>query len=98
MPASLAALVVVIAFGASRPPPCQQRNLGGDVTAALLYVANWRFIVSGQSYADLFAAPSPVLHFWALAIEEQFYLVLPAAGLRAAGPAASGTGGSSVGP
>ncbi len=40
-------------------------------------MANWRFIVSGQSYARLFAAPSPVLHFWSLAIEEQFYLVFP---------------------
>ena len=45
--------------------------------ASLFYVANWRFIVTQQSYAQLFAAPSPVLHFWSLAIEEQFYLVFP---------------------
>ena len=77
MPASLAALVVVLAFGFMAATAAQQRNLGGDVTAALLYVANWRFIISGQSYADLFAAPSPVLHFWSLAIEEQFYLFYP---------------------
>ena len=77
MPASLAALVVVLMFGVVAATAAQQRNLGGDVTAALLYVANWRFILSGQSYADLFAAPSPVLHFWSLAIEEQFYLIYP---------------------
>ncbi|MGZ4708707.1 MAG: acyltransferase family protein [Acidimicrobiales bacterium] len=77
MPASFAALAVVLAFGAVAASAAQQRNLGGDVTAALLYVANWRFIISGQSYADLFAAPSPVLHFWSLAIEEQFYLIYP---------------------
>src|SRR5690606_15096303 len=42
------------------------------------YVANWRFIFAGQSYADLFAAgESPVLHFWSLAIEEQFYVLYP---------------------
>jgi peptidoglycan/LPS O-acetylase OafA/YrhL len=77
MPASLAALAIVVIFGVVAATAAQPRNLGGDVTAALLYVANWRFIISGQSYADLFAAPSPVLHFWSLAIEEQFYLVYP---------------------
>ena len=39
-------------------------------------VANWRFLASGQSYANLFATPSPLQHFWSLAVEEQFYLVL----------------------
>ena len=32
---------------------------------------------ANQSYADLFAAPSPLDHFWSLAIEEQFYWVWP---------------------
>ena len=48
-----------------------------DVLAALGYAANWRFAVTGDDYATLFAQPSPVLHFWSLAIEEQFYLAFP---------------------
>jgi len=50
-------------------------------------VANWRFIFADQSYGDLFTAPSPVQHFWSLAIEEQFYLFFPLlmAGLLAMG-------------
>ena len=44
---------------------------------ALGYMANWRFYFAGTSYADLFAAPSPLQHFWSLAIEEQFYLFFP---------------------
>ena len=77
LPASLAALVLVLLFGFLAATPGQQRSLGGDVTASLLDVANWRFIFSHQSYADLFGEPSPVLHFWSLAIEEQFYLLYP---------------------
>jgi len=53
---------------------------GSDVAASALNVANWHFLDQGSSYADLFSGPSAVLHFWSLAIEEQFYL---AAGLLA---------------
>ncbi len=77
LPASLAALIVVLIYAALAGSGAQQRNLGGGVTSALLDVSNWYFIFSHTSYADLFAAPSPVLHFWSLAIEEQFYLLFP---------------------
>ena len=39
--------------------------------------ANWHYIASGQNYFVRFAAPSPLLHTWSLAVEEQFYLVWP---------------------
>ena len=42
-----------------------------------LYVANWHFAFTGQGYFDSFAAPSPLLHMWSLAVEEQFYLLWP---------------------
>lgn len=77
MPAALAALAFVIVFGVFAADASQRRNLAGDELSALAYVANWRFILAERSYADLFAAPSPILHFWSIAIEEQFYLVLP---------------------
>jgi peptidoglycan/LPS O-acetylase OafA/YrhL len=77
MPASLLCLFGVVLFGIFVASPGQLATLRGDVIAALAYVANWRFIASGQSYAQLFTAPSPVLHFWSLAIEEQFYLIFP---------------------
>src|SRR5690606_6878421 len=38
---------------------------------------NWRFIFADTSYADLFTAPSPIQHFWSLAIEEQYYVLFP---------------------
>jgi peptidoglycan/LPS O-acetylase OafA/YrhL len=49
----------------------------GDVLAAVFYVPNWRFVITGQSYDVLFSAASPVQHFWSLGIEEQFYLLFP---------------------
>jgi peptidoglycan/LPS O-acetylase OafA/YrhL len=77
MPASLACLALILVFGVFAADTVQRENLAGDVISALGYVANWRFIFSDQSYAELFAEPSPVLHFWSLAIEEQYYVLYP---------------------
>ncbi|MFZ0668027.1 MAG: acyltransferase, partial [Acidimicrobiales bacterium] len=52
-------------------------SIRGDAIATLLYVANWHFILSGQSYFEQALAPSPLLHMWSLAVEEQYYLVWP---------------------
>jgi len=78
MPASLVTLgAIVVLFGPFVADPDQLAELPGDVIAALAYVANWRFIFADQSYADLFTAPSPIQHFWSLAIEEQYYVIFP---------------------
>jgi peptidoglycan/LPS O-acetylase OafA/YrhL len=56
-------------------------TFGGDVRADLIggltYSANWVQVARDQSYAALFEQPSPLIHLWSLAIEEQFYVVLP---------------------
>jgi peptidoglycan/LPS O-acetylase OafA/YrhL len=80
LPASLVTLAaVVLVFGPLFATADQRATMRGDVLAALFEVANWHDIVSGSSYAQLFAAPSPTLHFWSLSIEEQFYLLFPLA-------------------
>ena len=77
LPASLVALAGVVVFGIFVADAEQAHALRGDGLAALGYVANWRFVFSGKSYASLFSSPSPLQHFWSLAIEEQFYVVFP---------------------
>lgn len=79
LPALMVVLVVVGLHAFFFSTPAEQHQLGLDGLASLFYVANWRFIASGQSYVMQFVAtePSPLRHMWSLAIEEQFYLIWP---------------------
>ena len=49
-----------------------------DVAWAAVFAANLRFLDQNVDYYAQDQAPSPVQHFWSLAVEEQFYLVWPA--------------------
>jgi peptidoglycan/LPS O-acetylase OafA/YrhL len=79
LPALFVVLAAVIVYAAFVASPLGLDSLRGDVLATLGYSANWRFLLSGQSYFSAFTTPSPVLHMWSLAVEEQFYLVWPLA-------------------
>jgi len=77
MPALFALLIGVALYTAIVADASTLARIRGDALATLFYVANWHSIVAGQSYWDIFSAPSPLEHTWSLAIEEQFYLVWP---------------------
>src|SRR4051794_28568457 len=77
LPAMLVMSIVVVLLWRHTAPPGQLAGLRGDALATLGYVANWHFVLTGQSYFAQSAAPSPLLHMWSLAVEEQFYLVWP---------------------
>jgi peptidoglycan/LPS O-acetylase OafA/YrhL len=77
LPASLVAIAVIGLTTLVLGDGTQVRNLAGDTVGALAYVANWNFVLSGTTYGARFGGESPLLHFWSLAIEEQFYLFFP---------------------
>jgi peptidoglycan/LPS O-acetylase OafA/YrhL len=79
VPALFLVLVAVGVYALLVPDKVDGQRFSVDGLSALGYVANWRFISSGQSYIDQFLShtPSPLRHTWSLAIEEQFYLVWP---------------------
>lgn len=89
LPAAWAVLALVVAAGALGWWDHEQlRHLRGDVPWSLLQVVNWHFVAADRSYSDAFAAPSPLEHYWSLAIEQQFYLLFPLVALAVlrAGP------------
>jgi peptidoglycan/LPS O-acetylase OafA/YrhL len=48
-----------------------------DARWSALFASNFRFIQQGTDYLDAQLPPSPLQHFWSLAVEEQFYAVWP---------------------
>ena len=78
LPAAWVTIALVIAMGAAGVWDTEQlRDLRSDVPYSLLSLLNWHFIRADRSYGAQFAAPSPLEHFWSLAVEQQFYLILP---------------------
>ena len=77
LPAALAGVLLAVAATAVAGTAGQLQRLPGDVLAAVSYSANWRFVLDHSTYAAGYQAPSPLLHYWSLAIEEQAYLILP---------------------
>ena len=52
-------------------------KMRGDVLPAFFMVINWTKILGNESYFAAAGQPSPLTHFWSLAIEMQFYLIWP---------------------
>jgi peptidoglycan/LPS O-acetylase OafA/YrhL len=77
LPALLVLVAVLAVVMSLAPRLLATPDMLGDALATLFYASNWFSIHAGASYFAATAQPSPLLHTWSLAIEEQFYLVWP---------------------
>ena len=78
LPASALVLVVTLIASILFLPPLSLPSVTIDISAAALYISNIVFAFRATDYFAAGAAPSPILHFWSLGVEEQFYLFWPA--------------------
>lgn len=77
LPGLLTVLVAVTVWALAFAPQSQLRRIGGDILATLAFGMNWRLVQQGDQYFGDQANPSPLRHAWTLAIEEQYYVLIP---------------------
>lgn len=77
LPASALAVVATLIASWFMLEPTRLAGLAGDALATATFSVNIRFAVLGSGYLSGLSLPSPLLHFWSLALEEQFYLLWP---------------------
>lgn len=79
LPNSLLTILCVLATSALLLPHYRLVGISYDAMAAAAFFANFHFADRAVDYFHLDDSASPLLHYWSLAVEEQFYLALPLA-------------------
>jgi peptidoglycan/LPS O-acetylase OafA/YrhL len=78
LPAAAVALVGTLIFASLFAAPLDLPEIAADTAAAAASVANIRFAIGATDYFAADISRSPLLHYWSLGVEEQFYVVWPA--------------------
>lgn len=77
LPASFTVVIVTTLVVALFAPPRLAQTIFVDAAAALAFVPNFLFAYRGTDYLAE-GSTSPLLHYWSLGVEEQFYVLWPA--------------------
>jgi peptidoglycan/LPS O-acetylase OafA/YrhL len=77
LPASTVVVIATVAAAWTWMSPVQAKAVVFDALSASAYGINVRLAVLGTDYLSAELEPSPLQHFWSLAVEEQFYFIWP---------------------
>lgn len=76
-PNALLTLGFTVALAYALLPPYRFSSIAGDVQSASAFFSNFHFAQKAVDYFASNETASPVLHFWSLSVEEQFYFIFP---------------------
>ena len=77
LPAAATVLLATLIAAWLWLPRTRLGEIAADAATAALNVINIRLAQTGTDYLNAEVPPSPLQHFWSLAVEEQFYLAWP---------------------
>jgi peptidoglycan/LPS O-acetylase OafA/YrhL len=77
IPAAVLVLAATDAGSFFLTPGIRFRATVADSWWSLMFAANWHFGLNGTDYFQQGQLPSPLQHYWSLAVEEQFYFIWP---------------------
>lgn len=77
LPAAATVVIATVVVARFWAPVLSVRSIALDGVFTTFYGLNYRLAVEGTQYMNQGANASPLLHFWSLGVEEQFYVVWP---------------------
>lgn len=76
LPTAVVVILCVLLMSVCLLSTSEQSKIAEDSLFSVLYLINWSKYQSAVAYFDAGGLKSPLLHYWSLAVEEQFYLFL----------------------
>ncbi len=77
LPAATLVLLVTLLGASLLQNPIENSDLVSDARATTLFYSNVQFAAHASNYFADGSSPSPLLQYWSLSLEEQFYVVWP---------------------